>query len=69
MLRVNNVNVDELYKKGVMKGRVNMEEKEVDMEELPRNGVELRGAEEWMLGLREGESGLTSQYVSVKSRR
>jgi hypothetical protein len=65
MLRVNNVNVDELYRRGVMGGR--SEGWEEGEEEAKRVGVELAGGE-WLAGLVQESAG-TSQYVSTKSRR
>lgn len=67
MLRVNNINVDELYKTGVMKKGTKLQIVEEEESEMPRTGVELRG-EDLLAGFEE-DSYLTSQYISVKSRR
>ena len=67
MLRVNNINVDELYKTGVMKKATKLQIVEEEESEMPRTGVELRG-EDLLAGFEE-DSYLTSQYISVKSRR
>jgi hypothetical protein len=65
MLRVGNINVDELYRRGVSKVREAQEEEE-DVQ-IGRVGMEVYG-EEALQGINQ-ESNLTSQYVSIKSKR
>jgi hypothetical protein len=51
MLRVNNVNVDELYRRGVMNKGSRGQPPEEEEEELPRTGVELLRGEDLLSGL------------------